>query len=92
MNIKKHINKIYLSLFLFSIALAVYFLFDLYNEAMTSYLKQYQKQEKILVDQTSLALKSYLEERIRALEVLADFPASKKNETEIFLTEYKRTY
>lgn len=89
---KKHINKVYLSLFLFSIALAVYFLFDLYNEAKASYLNQYQKQEKILVDQTSLALKSYLEERIRALEVLADFPASKKNETEIFLTEYKRTY
>ncbi len=89
---KKHINKIYLSLFLFSIALAIYFLFNLYNEAKASYFNQYQKQEKILVDQTSLALKSYLEERIRALEVLADYPASKKNETEIFLTEYKRTY
>jgi len=52
----------------------------------------YGQKQKTLAHQSSLSLENFIEERIRAIEVLTDFPASRKLEQHIFISEYERTY
>ncbi|MFZ5947917.1 MAG: sensor histidine kinase [Stygiobacter sp.] len=92
MNVKIKFSKVYVLLMIIAIFVLLYFLQSIYTDAKNRTIIQYQKQQKVLVYQSALAVNSYLDERIRALEILADFPASKKGEEKIFLTEYKRTY
>lgn len=66
-------------------------LVQLFNNARSRIVSRYQSQQMVLAHQSMLGIESYLRERIRALEVLADFPASKRLEQDIYLTEYDRT-
>lgn len=77
---------------LIAITIVFYVIHDIYLGAKNQTVNQFKQHQEILVKQASISLQIYLEERIRALEVLADFPASKKLEIPIFLTEYERTY
>ncbi|GAB4127061.1 MAG: sensor histidine kinase [Ignavibacteriales bacterium] len=92
MKIKIKFSKIFLLALILAVIVLLYFLHNIYTEAKDRTINQFQKQQKVLVNQSALAVKSYIEERVRALDILADFPASKKVEEKIFLTEYKRTY
>ena len=77
---------------LIAITIVFYLIYDIYVGAKRQTISQFKEHQEILVRQASRSLSIYLLERIRALEVLADFPASKNLEIPIFLTEYERTY
>jgi len=81
-----------LIILLLVISVTLLFLLSMFNDSKERIISQYQNQQQVLVRQTILSIKSYLDERIRAIEVLSDFPASKKLEAKIYLTEYERTF
>jgi signal transduction histidine kinase len=62
------------------------------NETQEEIIKLYGQKQATLANQAAISLSSYIEERIKAIEVLADFPASRKLEQHIFITEYERTF
>lgn len=80
------------AILLIAITIVFYIIHDIYLGAKNQTISQFKQHQEVLVRQASISLQIYLQERIRALEVLADFPASKKLEIPIFLTEYERTY
>lgn len=55
-------------------------------------LRLYAEKQKTLAQQAALNLENFISERKKAIEVLADFPASRKGDSDVFLSEYKRTY
>lgn len=87
-------KKYYSIIFLLVVILFVIIIFleKIFNESKQRIIAQYQSQQSVLVYQSIFSINSYLVERERAIEVLADFPASKNLEEKIFLTEYQRTF
>ena len=77
---------------LIAITIILYAIQSIYVSARSQTISQFNQHQEVLVRQASLSLEIYLQERIRALEVLADFPASKNLEFPIFLSEYERTF
>lgn len=81
-----------IAVLLIAITIILYIIKDIYVSARNQTLSQFNQHQEVLVKQASLSLEIYLQERIRALEVLADFPASKQLDFPISLSEYERTY
>lgn len=77
---------------LIAITIIFYIIHDIYLDAKKQTVSQFKEHQEILVKQASISLQIYLQERLRALEILADFPASKRLEIPIFLSEYERTF
>jgi PAS domain S-box-containing protein len=77
---------------LIAIMIVLYIIHVIYVDAKRQAISQFKQHQEVLVRQASISLQNYIQDRIRALEVLADFPASKKLDIPIFLTEYERTF
>ena len=52
----------------------------------------YSQKQITLALQAAVSLESYIRERSKAIEVLADMPGSKNTQRAQYMTEYKRTY
>ena len=63
-----------------------------YFQTKRHIIEFYSEKQMTLARQASLSLESFIKNRIRAIEVLADMPASRNLNRQIFLTEYQRTY
>jgi PAS domain S-box-containing protein len=63
-----------------------------YFNTKENVINLYSDKQSILASQAAVSLESFIKERIKAIEVLADHPASRDFNQEKFLIEYKRTY
>ncbi len=80
-----------------SIATALVFFFGYvahkqYFNTKNNVINLYSDKQSILASQAAVSLESFIKERIKAIEVLADHPTSRGFDQEKFLIEYKRTY
>jgi PAS domain S-box-containing protein len=80
-----------------SIATAMVFFFGYvahtqYFNTKENVINLYSDKQSILASQAAVSLESFIKERIKAIEVLADHPASRDFDQDKFLIEYKRTY
>jgi len=63
-----------------------------YFNTKENVINLYSDKQSMLASQAAISLESFIKERIKAIEVLADHPASREFDQEKFLIEYKRTY
>ena len=63
-----------------------------YFHTKKNVINLYSDKQSILASQAAVSLESFIKERIKAIEVLADHPTSQYIDQEKFLIEYKRTY
>ena len=80
-----------------TIAVALVFFFGYvahtqYFHTKENVINLYSDKQSILASQAAISLESFIKERIKAIEVLADYPASRFIDQGKFLIEYKRTY
>jgi len=61
-------------------------------QTKTNVIDLYSKKQITLANQAAISLETFIKGRIKAIEILADFPASRKLDKKIYITEYKRTY
>ncbi len=55
-------------------------------------IQLYSEKQIMLAKQAAVSLEAYVNERIKAMEVLADLPSMRKSEQKFFQSEYQRTF
>lgn len=63
-----------------------------YFQTKNNVIQLYSDKQSVLARQAAVTLESFIKERIKALNVIADNPASRQLQQDIFLAEYQRTY
>lgn len=63
-----------------------------YFDTKRNIIELYSEKQMTLARQASVTLEAFIEDRIHAIEVLADMPVSRNLDRQKFLTEYQRTF
>lgn len=80
------------TIFIILTGILIYVILQQFHKTNTEVLELYTEHQTLLSHQASLSLENFISERIKAINVLADFPASRQKEPDIFLLEYERTF
>ncbi len=83
--------------FIFIITAIIIFILGLiahvqYFKTKRHIIEFYSEKQMALARQASVSLGAFIKNRMQAIEVLADMPASRNLDRQIFLSEYQRTY
>ncbi len=63
-----------------------------YFQTKDNVIKLYSEKQTTLALQAAISLESYIKERIKAMELLAEMPASINSNQQLYLSEFKQTY
>ncbi len=63
-----------------------------YFQTKENVIKLYSEKQTTLALQAAISLESYIKERIKAMELLAEMPASINSNQQLYLSEFKQTY